>query len=262
MSATSAPHFVGTVQYLPGVAADLYLPTGVSRAPVVVLIPGGGWRSADRSGLTPLAEALANDGMAVVNATYRVGEDGARFPTPVQDAACAVDFAVARARQAGITPQSVVLVGHSSGGQVAAVAALAGDQFPAACPYAHVPPDGFVGLAGAYDLMAINGAAFELFGATSAQKPELWRMGDPATWVGARVTPPVLSVLLAHGEADDVLPTTFTTFFGDRLRAAGHPVQVVLVPKADHQTIYRPEVIEATIRDWVRGLGVVQPSAG
>ena len=51
-----------------------------------------------------------------------------------------------------------------------------------------------------------------------------------------------------------MLPTTFTTFFADKLRAAGHPVQVVLVPKADHQTIYQPGVIEATIRDWVRTL--------
>ena len=190
VSATSAPHFVETVQYLPGVSADVYLPAGTTRAPVVVLVPGGGWRTADRSGLTPLAAALAADGMVVVNATYRVGEDGARFPRPVQDVACAVDFAAQRARRAGISPQSVVVVGHSAGGQVAAVAALAADRFPAACPYAHVLPDGFVGLAGAYDLMAINDAAFQLFGATSAQQPELWRAGDPATWVDQRVKPP------------------------------------------------------------------------
>ena len=76
------------------------------------------------------------------------------------------------------------------------------------------------------------------------------------------MTPPVLSVLLAHGKVDDVLPTTFTTSFGEKLRAAGHPVRVVLIPDADHQTIYRPEVIEPTIRDWVRTLSVAQPSTG
>ena len=53
----STAHLTGTSDYLPGVAADLYLPSTPASArkpiaaPVVVLVPGGGWQTADRLGL-------------------------------------------------------------------------------------------------------------------------------------------------------------------------------------------------------------------
>jgi len=53
---------VVTQDYLPGLAADVHLPTGVRAAPVVVLVPGGAWLTADRRGLTPLARSLAAAG--------------------------------------------------------------------------------------------------------------------------------------------------------------------------------------------------------
>jgi acetyl esterase/lipase len=241
-----------TAQYLPGVAADVYLPAPAAEAPVVVLIPGGGWRTADRRGLAPLAKALAADGMVVVNATYRAAQDGVRFPTPVQDVVCAIDFATLRARQDGITPGPVIVVGHSSGAQLSALAALAGPRFRGACPYPSVLVDGLVGLAGPYDVLSLADIAYPLFGVSLKERPDLWRQGDPATWVGERTGARPLAVLLAHGDADDTVPITFTTSFAAQLRDAGHPVRVVIVPKADHQAIYQPGVIEATIRDWVR----------
>ncbi|MFZ0157882.1 MAG: hypothetical protein WAL50_02540, partial [Kineosporiaceae bacterium] len=60
---------VVTADYLPGLAADLHLPTGAATAPVVVLVPGGAWVSADPSGLTPLARALAAGGIVAVTMT-------------------------------------------------------------------------------------------------------------------------------------------------------------------------------------------------
>jgi len=58
-SAARAPD--STSEYLPGLEADVYLPS-VAQAgpvPVVLLVPGGGWQTADRSGLAPLAAELA-----------------------------------------------------------------------------------------------------------------------------------------------------------------------------------------------------------
>jgi hypothetical protein len=51
----------------------------------------------------PLVETLAAPGMVVVNATYRAVKSGVRFPVPVADVVCAIDFAADRARQAGIS---------------------------------------------------------------------------------------------------------------------------------------------------------------
>ena len=101
-----------TSEYLPGLAADVYLPTpGDDPVPIVLLVPGGGWQTADRTGLAPLASSLADAGFVAVNATYRAGVDGATFPEPVQDVLCAAGFAVGQARTAGLEPGPVVVLG-------------------------------------------------------------------------------------------------------------------------------------------------------
>ncbi len=253
-----------TQDYLPGVAADVYLPAAsgspvastaaAGAVPVVVLIPGGGWRTADRSGLAPLARALARDGMLVVNATYRAADDGVVFPTPVQDVVCAVAFAADTARRRHLVPRPLVVLGHSSGGQLAALAALAGSRFRGGCPYPQVQVDGLVGLSGAYDIRAFADLASALFGATPAAAPAAWHDGDPATWVAAPTGAVPLRVLLGHGDADQDVPLGMTQTFGAQLRQAGHPVRVVVVPGADHASIYQPAVIGPAIRDWVRTL--------
>jgi acetyl esterase/lipase len=134
-----------TETYLPGVAADVHLPPSrAGRTAVVVLIPGGGWRTADRRGFGPFAETLASHGMVAMNATYRAADSGARFPVPVGDVVCAVDFAADRARRAGFSPGPVIVLGHSSGSHLAALAALAGAHFRTDCPYPPVRVDGLL----------------------------------------------------------------------------------------------------------------------
>jgi acetyl esterase/lipase len=240
-----------TEDYLPGVQADTFLPAHRQRAPVVVLIPGGSWRTADRTGLRPLAASLAGHGMVAVAARYRAADDGARFPVPVADVVCAVSYAVARARRAGLAPGPVVVLGHSAGAHLAALAALAPARFRARCPYPAVSADGFIGLAGPYDIMALQEVIRPLFGAGAVDDPSAWRAGNPSTWVRSR---PGLRVLLAHGTTDHDVPFTMTTSFGDELRAAGHRVTVQLVPSADHAAIYRVDVIAGPVIRWIAGL--------
>lgn len=252
-SSSTAPlrHRADTTDYLPGVAADLFLPDATVRAPVVVLIPGGAWLTADRSGLRPLADALADHGIVAVAATYRAADDGVRFPVPVSDVVCAIDFAVARTRAAGITPGPVIVLGHSSGAHLAALAALATAHFRSACRYPAARVDGLIGLAGPYDIMSMQDMADPLFGASAADDPAAWRAGNAVTWVARR---PDLPALLIHGAEDQDVSTTFTTSFADRLRAAGHAVRVELVPGAGHGDVYRPQVVGARIIAWVTAL--------
>lgn len=247
-TAPALAHLAATEDYLPGVAVDVFLPESVTRAPVVVLIPGGGWQTADRDGLRPLADALADAGIAAFTATYRIGTDSARFPVPVADVVCAVDFAAARARRAGLTLGPVAVLGHSSGAQVAALAALAPRHFRRDCPYPPARIDGLIGLAGAYDPIALRDLATALFGVPPEAAPGMWRAGTPATWAS---TNPRLTVLLAHGTADTTLPTSFSVRFAHQLRTSGHPVELRLVPGADHASIYRPDVVSKLIAGWL-----------
>jgi acetyl esterase/lipase len=251
-SPTPTPATTASEDYAPGLAADVHVPhrsVAGDAVPVVVLVPGGAWMTADRTGLDPLARELAEQGMFVVNATYRAASDGVEFPAPVADIACAVGFAVARAETTGLGPGPVVLVGHSSGAHLAALAALRDDHHRRAdCAHPAATIDGYVGLAGVYDVSQAAEAAEPLFGVGPGDDPQRWAAGNPLEWVDAR---PSLPVLLAHGDADDLVPTFFTRRFADALRAAGHPVTVVIVPNADHHDLYDASVVAVPITRWI-----------
>jgi len=246
------PRLDSTRDYLPGVAADTFLPATPSPdTPVVVLVPGGSWHSADRTGLGPLADSLAAHGMLVVSATYRAADAGVRFPAPVSDIVCALDFAVDQARRHGVIPGRIFLLGHSAGAELGALAALEPQRFRHDCPYPPATPDGFIGLAGTYDIDQWQSLAYPMLGAAELQEPELWREANAMTWVKSRTGPYPLSVLLAHGSDDSDVPTGSSRSFAAALTAAGHPVHLRIVPGATHQSIYSPRVISATIVDWI-----------
>lgn len=245
-------HRVATADYRPGIAAEVYLPSArPHRAPLVVLVPGGGWASADFAGLRPLADQLAGAGIAAVTASYRTAQQGAHFPVPATDVECAVDFAVARVRAAGIEPSPVILAGHSAGAHLALLVALAGPRFRAQCPYPAVRVEAAIGLAGPYDIAQLQPIAQALFARSPADDPAAWRAANPFTWARLR---PDLRVLLLHGADDTTVPPSFTTAFASRLRATGHAVQVELIPGADHAATYRAEVVGDRVVRWIRRL--------
>jgi acetyl esterase/lipase len=243
-----------TQDYLPGLAADVYLPAGVSSAPVVVLVPGGAWLTADRTGLAPLAQALAAAGIVAVNTTHRAVRSGGRFPEPVADVLCSVDFAVQRAAVAGLAASTVVVLGHSSGAHLASLAALGGDHFRASCPYPRVAINALAGLAGTYDVSLLEDLAQPLFGTTPAQSPTTWRDGNPMSWVQNGTRRSTLTVFLAHGTSDNDLPTSFTTGFADALKSGGYDVTIAMIPGATHHTLYSASVIGPRLVDWVRAV--------
>jgi dipeptidyl aminopeptidase/acylaminoacyl peptidase len=61
-------------------------------------------------------------------------------------------------------------------------------------------------------------------------------------------------VLLLHGEADDVVPVSFTTDFGTALEAAGHPTTVRVLTDEDHETVYAAETAARPVVDWLESL--------
>lgn len=238
-------------EYLPGLIATLYLPEATSPAPLVVMVPGGGWRTADPTGYARLAVDLAESGMAVLTTRISVAGDGAVYPTPVEDIHCAVGYAIARAGEAGITPDPVVLLGHSSGAHLSALAALTDTDDLPECPDPARPVDALIGMAGVYDVTRLPAVAFLLFGVTPDDDPELWEEGNPLLRATLR---PEIPVLLLHGDADRVVPVSFTSDFALALEEGGHDTSVTIVPGADHGEIYSPEASGELIVEWIDGL--------
>lgn len=243
-----------TSEYLPGVEADLYLPATRARSvPLVVLIPGGSWQSADRTGLGQLAEALAAKGVAVSNATYRIGSPEAQFPVPAQDIACAVDAAVAAVKAQGLRPRQVVLAGHSAGAHLSSLAAFAPEEFRSdSCPYPRTSADGWVGLSGFYDIAAVEPMAAAMMGGTVAELPEAWAQATTTTHLADSRRRQHLDVLLVQGGADEFgITVEYAQGLGDLMRERRYRTTVVPVPDGDHASTYQAPVVASTILRWL-----------
>lgn len=238
-----------TESFDPAASSRLFPPavTRPGKTPVVVLVPGGGWTSADPTGLTGLATWLAQRGAAVVTVTYRTSSDGAYFPVPAQDVACDVADAVARTRRSGVDVGDVVIVGHSAGAQLAAVVALTPGSFGSGCADPAVAPDRLVGLAGPYDVAHLGNLSSALLGPgrhTAAQV-------DAANPITLATQRPQLPVLLIHGTADTTVPATSTEQLAAALTAAGHPVTTDYPNGVGHQSVYSAPVAGPLIAAWL-----------
>jgi acetyl esterase/lipase len=239
------------VEYAPGLGADLFLPRRAGRVPLVVLVPGGSWTTADPSGLAGLAGHLAGAGVAAAPAAIRAAQDDVVYPVPVEDVLCAVAATVARARSLGFVPDPVAVLGHSSGAHLAALAVLTVDDVSPTCTSPLVRPAALVGLSGPYDISQVPELATALLGSSPDDDPAAWQAANPVLRAGLR---PDVPVLLLHGDRDEVVPVDFTTQFARALQAAGHRTTVEVVPGADHQGVYAPEVSGDRIARWLLAL--------
>src|SRR3970040_1814034 len=99
----------------------------------------------------------------------------------------------------------------------------------------------------------VPGVATRLFGVSPETDPALWESGNPVLRAGLR---PEVPVLLIHGDADDLVPTSFTIEFARALEVVGHRVTVQMCPGADHHEIYSAETSGDLITDWIAEVGL------
>lgn len=231
------------VEYEADLPVEVYAPEEPGPYPVVVTVHGGAWVGGEPAYMAPLADALAQDGVVVFNVTYHTMGDGGRFPDMVQDVACGMAYARAHAAEYTTTPDRVYLAGHSSGAHLSALVAFAPDEFP--CPDGGAAaPDGFIGLAGPYDVTRIP-ILNTLFGVTAEENPDLWASGNPSTYADSM---PDIPVLLIHGDSDTTVPVDFTEQLAQELTAAGADVTVEVLPGGTHPDAADPAIVGEAIR--------------
>jgi acetyl esterase/lipase len=183
--------------------------------------------------LDPIANLMTAAGWATWNVEYRPIGDGGVWPDPMTDVALAVD----RLRQARLAG-SVVMLGHSAGGQLAVWAASRTDRTPGGPP--RVRPDGVISLSGVLDLTRAADAAgssapvTDFAGGTPADEPAHYALSDPT-----RLVPAACPVWAVHAERDDVVPGEQATSYVAHARAAGARAKLVTVP-GDHFTVIDP----------------------
>ncbi len=213
----------------PAQVYDVRVPTTDPNGTTVVVVHGGFWRAEwDREHAAGEAQAFADAGHHVAVVEYRrTGMPGGGWPGTFADVSAAVDAV----RADPTLPDRCVLVGHSAGGHLVALAA--------ARPQAHGLA-GVVALAGCVDLAATRdlglgtGAAALFMG--SGADDEAWRVADPAR------NPPNVPVVLVHGDADDTVPIAVAESYVRALAAhTGHAaVDLRPVAGADHFAVIDP----------------------
>lgn len=241
---------------------DLYLPAHpeAGAAPAIVLVHGGGWRAGVRANFAPMAIRMAERGYAAATISYRLSPE-ALYPAAVQDARAAVRWMRTHAAEYGIDPARIAIGGGSAGGQIAALAGVSEgvarfdpDDGPGAVSSA---VQAIVNIDGLSDFTSEAARSYEddpakqpssagvWFGGRYAEKAALWREASPLFYVNPK-TPPVLFI----GSAQPRFSIGREEMVA-RMREAGVPARVVLVPQTPHSFwLFEPWIgptVEATV---------------
>lgn len=99
---------------------DAFLNTSKTDSPAVILIHGGGWKSGNKSLMEPLAQKIASNGYTCFTVEYRLSPE-AIYPAGIYDVKNAIQFIKENAIEFNVDTTKVVILGCSSGGQMAAL---------------------------------------------------------------------------------------------------------------------------------------------
>ncbi len=125
------------VEYLPGLLARVYRPSGAGPFHALIEIHGGAWNNNDRTQNAPMVEALASHGLVVASVDFRLGRQ-APYPAAMADINYATRWLKARAADFNATPVALGGLGLSSGGHQVMLSAMR----PRDPRYASIPLDG------------------------------------------------------------------------------------------------------------------------
>ncbi len=195
-------------------------------APIVVVIYGGAWEHGSARNDARLNAIIASWGYRVIALSYPHAPRS-RWPTQRDAVLHQID---------SLSTGRIAVLGHSSGAQLAIIAAaLRPHRINAVITY-ESPVD--LRLAYEYpphpDLIHIRHVLLDLCGGTPEQRPVCYRSGSPRYVVHAGM-PPVL--MIAAGR-DHVVDLGFERFLRDELRSYGVGVTYVELPWADHAFEY------------------------
>ena len=209
---------------------DIYAPTErrSSGHPVVVFFYGGGWEDGDRGMYRFVGTALAARGMVVAIPDYRVFPEVC-FPAFLEDGARAVRWVRDNIAGFGGDPERLVLIGHSAGGQIAAMLALDGKWLDAVGIEGKAAIRGWAGLAGPYDFLPLHSEVLKIiFG----PEPDRWK-SQPINFVEADAPP----ALLIAGKCDNVVDPGNVARLAQRIRERGGHPEVRMYPLTGHATL-------------------------
>lgn len=209
--------------------------------PAIVFLHGEGWRAGHRRDMSHFIEGVARMGYVGVTVEYRL-VPAARFPAQVEDCKAAVRWLRANAGKYGADPGRIGAVGFSAGGHLAAMLGVTSES------------DGLDGTSGNSGQSSRVQAVVAFFGPTDfstrdwpadlekevivpflggtfADRPDTYVRASPIHYV-TKDDPPFL---LFHGGKDELVPVDQSKRLAEKLKSAGVPVQLVVLPEEAHR---------------------------
>ncbi|MBL1076716.1 alpha/beta hydrolase [Nocardia sp. 2] len=220
---------------------DVKLPPGTPEQPraAVVWVHGGGFAEGDRGEGPKWHQWLNDRGYAVFAVDYRLSPPP-RWNEAPADVKCAVGWVKQHAAAYLVDPERVMVIGGSAGGNLALMAAYAGEQVPPSCPVPDTSVKAVAAFYPAVDLAAmysdpalvskVDTLARDYTGGTPGQVPDRYAAASPITYVRQGLPP----TLLIHGTRDHVVPYTQSVELVERLKAVGVQYQLQPIPYGEH----------------------------
>lgn len=211
-------------------------PAGLDRAPVVVVVHGGGWDGGDRRELAHFNAWLASCGYLVAAPDYRLAP-AHPWPACAEDVRAAISFLRERAAEWMGDGEQIVLLGRSAGGQIAQAVAYQN------------PPPGLRGLISLYapadlefawqhsrssDVLDPLRLLSQYLGGPYEKVPEAYRSASPYLSVDENSVP----TLLVHGRIDALVWHRQSERLYARLCERGVPAVFLDLPWATHALEY------------------------
>lgn len=230
---------------------DLRLPANSpNRAPLVILIHGGFWRSQfglDHMG--HIAAALAREGIASWSIEYRrLGDPGGGHPATFDDVLAACAFVPQLAATYPLNLERVLVCGFSAGGQLALFAA-AEQPVPLR---AALSLAGIADLRRAHELQLSNNVVHDLLGGSPTQVPARYAKYSPIERL-----PLATPQHLLHGDADDICPLELSERYLAAAQSTHSPCRLSRLSGATHF-----DLIDPSSKYWPRVKAVVFAALG
>ena len=204
---------------------DLYLPPNAGKStPIIINIHGGGWNKGVKESQTGFS-TFFRAGFAIANVEYRLSGQ-ATAPAAIQDIRCALVYLIKNADALNIDKNKIVLQGSSSGGHLALMGGLLGNnhKFDNNCMgVENIKVAAIIDKYGitdvwdwAYGPMITSKSATQWLGAKA--KDSAFAKSVSPLYNVSKQSPPVFIV---HGNADQTVPYTQSVDLHEKLLAAG-----------------------------------------